>query len=119
MATQLSRIDSHRTYGISEPIRFAESRELFVYVTAGEDSVPEHLWAPCFTGKNMRRQKVWPNCIAVTWARRNHEPWRLNWLSVHVVNRYNTSTSVEPGNPIEQWILNLIMPHAPEGWQLQ
>jgi hypothetical protein len=109
-------------------------REVFVYLTPGEDNVPESLLVPGFTGT--RRMRVWPRCLIARWSKRDDEPWKLFGVSLHVDTRHGTSTSVRvetyrelhsnylgrvvvAGEPA-LWVYDLLLSHGPaEEWEMK
>ncbi|OMB79233.1 hypothetical protein [Mycolicibacterium conceptionense] len=111
---------------MTEPIRSAESREVFIYLE-GREGVPAEIWTNPGDYGDSRRKRLKPRCISVTWRRRNAEPWQVSWLNVHAnymhANASNTGMSVcfiaGPGGelrrPVEDWMRDLLAEFTPEG----
>jgi len=103
---------------VADRITYAETRQIFVYVIAGENGVPESIMLPPVrAGNNRKRRRVWPNCVEVVWQRDNLQPWYKHALTVFVQNCYGTYTSVNynpDDDDIPQWILDTIEPYTPE-----
>jgi predicted transcriptional regulator len=97
-------------------VRISEDHRADIYLRHF-DNVPDEIWTEPGDYGDSRRKRLKPTAIAVTWRRRNDEPWQLASLSVMGTYQHARSDSgmsvryvdgLRTLRPIEPWITDLI-----------